>query len=136
MQRNGVPQPAATGSDHGNNPRGAMVQMIKDYGWKSVPGLGQPQTIQSPYGTVSANVIPASQYQQLAQEGKIPSGAVVFQTRHASWNGTSPGSRGYDMGIARNGGRTTFNFADMGGPMVYPNTQSVVVLVPGGAIQS
>ncbi|MFZ9839994.1 MAG: glycoside hydrolase family 19 protein [Opitutaceae bacterium] len=135
MQRNGVPQPAATGSDHGNNPRGAMVQMIKDYGWKSVPGLGQPQTIQSPYGTVSANVIPASQYQQLVQEGKIPSGAVVFQTRHASWNGTSPGSRGYDMGIARNGGRTTFNFADMGG-MVYPNTQSVVVLVPGGAIQS
>jgi predicted chitinase len=135
MQRNGVPQPAATGSDAGNNPRGGMVQMIRNNGWTSLPGVGAPQSIQSPYGTVKANVIPAAQYEQLARAGKIPSGAVVFQTRHPSWNMTSPGSRGFDMGIARNGGRTLFNFADMGGPMVYPDTKSVVVLVPGGAVR-
>jgi predicted chitinase len=135
MQRNGVPQPAATGDDAGNNPRGGMVQMIRNHGWKSLPGVGAPQTINSPYGTVAANVIPAAQYEQLARAGKIPSGAVVFQTRHPSWNMTSPGSRGFDMGIARDGGRTLFNFADMGGPMVYPDTRSVVVLVPGGAVR-
>ena len=135
MQRNGVPQPAATGDDVGNNPRGGMVQMIRNNGWKSLPGVGAPQSIQSPYGTVKANVIPAAEYEQLARAGKIPSGAVVFQTRHPSWNMTSPGSRGFDMGIARDGGRTLFNFADMGGPMVYPDTRSVVVLVPGGAVR-
>jgi predicted chitinase len=135
MQRNGVPQPAATGADAGNNPRGGMVQMMRDHGWKSLPGVGAPQTIRSPYGTVEANVIPAHQYEQLARAGQIPSGAIVFQTRHPTWNMTSPGSRGFDMGIARDGGRTLFNFADMGGPMVYPDTKSVVVLVPGGAIR-
>jgi putative chitinase len=135
MQRNGVPQPAATGADEGNNPRGGMVQMIRNNGWTSLPGVGAPQTINSAYGTVQANVIPAAQYEQLARAGKIPSGAVVFQTRHPSWNMTSPGSRGFDMGIARDGGRTLFNFADMGGPMVYPDTKSVVVLVPGGAVR-
>jgi putative chitinase len=135
MQRNGVAQPAATGNDVGNNPRGGMVQMMRDFGWKSLPGVGAPQTINSPYGTVQANVIPAAQYEQMARAGQIPSGAVVFQTRHPSWNMTSPGSRGFDMGIARDGGRTLFNFADMGGPMVYPDTKSVVVLVPGGAVR-
>jgi putative chitinase len=135
MQRNGVPQPAATGVDEGNNPRGGMVQMIRNHGWTSLPGVGAPQTIRSPYGTVQANVIPAHEYEQLARAGQIPSGAVVFQTRHPTWNMTSPRSRGFDMGIARDGGRNLFNFADMGGPMVYPDTKSVVVLVPGGAVR-
>jgi predicted chitinase len=135
MQRNGVPQPSATGDDVGNNPRGGMVQLIRNHGWTSLPGVGEAQTIKSPYGTVSANVIPAAQYEQLARAGKIPSGAVVFQTRHPSWNMTSDRSHGFDMGIARDGGRTLFNFADMGGPMVYPDTRSVVVLVPGGAVR-
>jgi predicted chitinase len=135
MQRNGVPQPAATGVDEGNNPRGGMVQMIRNHGWTSLPGVGAPQTIRSPYGTVQANVIPAHEYEQLARAGQIPSGAVVFQTRHPTWNMTSPRSRGFDMGIARDGGRNLFNFADMGGPLVYPDTKSVVVLVPGGAVR-
>lgn len=135
MQRNGVPQPAATGRDAGNNPRGAMVQMINNHGWKSLPGAGEPQTIKSPYGTVTANVISGAEYEKLARAGEIPSGAMVFQTRHASWNGTASGSSGYDMGIARDRGRTLFNYANMGGPMVYPDTRQVVVLVPGGAIK-
>ena len=136
MQNNGVPQPAATGRDEGNNPRGGMVQMVNDFGWRSLPGAGDPQQIKSPYGTIAANVIPAETYERMARNGEIPSGAVVFQTRHASWNQTSKGSRGFDMGLARNGGRTLFNFADMGGPMVYgSSTRSVVVLVPGGSIR-
>ncbi len=137
MQRLGVPQPAATGDDHGNNPRGAMVQMMRNYGWKSlnVPGV-TTQTITGAYGSVQANVIPAAEYERLAKAGQIPSGAVVFQTRHPTWNMTSENSHGFDMGIARDGGRTTFNYADMGGPMVYgANTQSVVVLVPGTSVK-
>ena len=110
--------------------------MMNDYGWKSLalPGAKQ-ETLKSPYGTAQANVIPAAEYRKLAEAGKIPSGAVVFQTRHSSWNSTSQGSRGFDMGIARNGGKNLHNYADMGGPMVYGgNTQSVMVLVPGGAV--
>lgn len=137
MDRLGIPQPAATGNDEGNNPRGGMVQMMKDFNWKSVPLPGStPTTINSAYGTVKANVVPAAEYEKLAREGKIPSGAVVFQTRHPTWNMTSDGSSGFDMGIARDGGRTLFNFADMGRPLVYgADTQSVVVLAPGNALR-
>ncbi|MDP3235654.1 MAG: peptidoglycan-binding protein [Myxococcales bacterium] len=138
MEALGVRQPAATGMDAGNNPRGGMVQMVRDFGWKSLPLAGaREQTIESPYGTIKANVIPAADYERLARDGKIPSGAIVFQTRHGSWNSTSDRSSGFDMGIARNGGRTLFNYADMGGPMVYgAATQSVVVLVPGNALSA
>jgi len=135
MRRNGVPQPAATGNDVGNNPRGGMVQMVKDFGWKSLPLPGaQQQTIRSPYGTIQANVIPADQYEKLAQAGKIPSGALIFQTRHDSWNQTSEGSHGFDMGIVRNGGRNTFNYANMP-PLIYSGAKSVVILVPGDALK-
>jgi hypothetical protein len=136
LQRSGVPHPAATGDDVGNNPRGAMVQLMRNNGWTSLQtSSSTTETIKSPYGTVQANVIPASEYKALADAGKIPSGALVFQTRHDSWNSTSRGSHGFDMGIARNGGRTTFNYADMHGPMVYRGAQSVVVLVPGSSVQ-
>jgi len=135
MQRLGVAQPAATGEDDGNNPRGAMVQMMNTNGWRSVSTPGSHiETIRSPYGTVQASVIPAAEYDRLARAGQIPSGAVVFQTRHDSWNTTSPGSHGFDMGIARNGGRQTFNYADMHKPLVYRDAQSVVLLVPGTAM--
>ncbi len=138
MERLGVRQPEATGMDAGNNPRGGMVQMVRNFGWKSLPLTGaREQTIKSPYGTIKANVIPAADYERLARDGKIPSGAVVFQTRHDTWNTTSDRSRGFDMGIARDGGRTLFNYANMGGPMVYgAETQSVVVLVPGDALRA
>jgi peptidoglycan hydrolase-like protein with peptidoglycan-binding domain len=138
MERLGVRQPEATGMDAGNNPRGGMVQMVRNFGWKSLPLAGaREQTIKSPYGTIKANVIPAADYERLARDGKIPSGAVVFQTRHETWNTTSDRSRGFDMGIARDGGRTLFNYANMGGPMVYgAETQSVVVLVPGDALRA
>lgn len=134
MGRLGVKHPAATGSDVGNNPRGGMVQ-LGQMGWKSLnlPG-GQSTTIKSPYGTMQANVIPASEYAKLAREGKIPSGAVVFQTRHDSWNSTSKDSHGFDMAIVRDGGKHVFNFAESRGPLVYRDTKSVVVMVPGSAL--
>jgi len=135
MERLGVAHPVATGNDVGNNPRGGMVQLMNNHGWRSLdlPGA-QQQQIRSPYGTVNANVIPAQDYARMAAAGQIPSGAVVFQTRHPSWNSTNEGSRGFDMGIARNGGRETFNYQS-NGPLVYRGAQSVVVLVPGSALR-
>jgi hypothetical protein len=130
----GVDHPVATGNDTGNNPRGAMSQMIQN-GWTSVSTPSSTtETINSAYGSVQAAVIPASEYSQLAQSGQIPSGAVVFQTRHDSWNDNSPGSRGFDMGIARDGGATTFNY-QANPSLVYQHPQSVVVLVPNSAVQ-
>ncbi len=142
MARLGVPRMSTTGNDPNNNPRGAMSQMVNHYGWKSVnlPG-SKPTTIKSPYGNVNANVISGKDFEKLAKAGKIPSGALVFETRHPSWNEGAQGSRGFDMAIARNGGKTVYNFADMHGPMVYGSqngksgTQQVVVLVPGSSVK-
>jgi len=132
MQRLGVAQPTATGNDP-NNPRGAMVQMVNDYGWKSVPLSGSTQeTVKSPYGTITANVTPADEYAKLASEGRIPSGALVFQTRQG-WD-YDGGSKGSDMGIVRDGGRETFNYKSMP-PTIYKNTESVVILVPRSAMK-
>jgi hypothetical protein len=131
MVRAGVIKSFTTGGDIGNNPRGAMVQMGQQ-GWKSVPFPGsQPLTLKSPYGTMQANVIPREQYLKLMKEGKIPEGALVFSTRHDSWNGTSKGSRGYDMALVRNGG--LYNYKQVG-PSMYKDLKSVVVMVPGSAL--
>lgn len=136
MERLGVRQPAATGEDVGNNPRGGMVQLVRDFGWKSLPLPGsQVQTINSPaYGSIQANVLSADAYEKMALAGQIPSGAIIFQTRHGSWNDNSDGSRGFDMGIVRNGGRETFNYQS-NGPLIYGSAQSVVILVPGDALK-
>ena len=136
MERLGVPQPLATGEDTGNNPRGGMVQLVRDFGWKSLPLPGsQVETIKSPaYGTIQANVISADAYEKLALAGQIPSGAIIFQTRHGSWNDNSAGSSGFDMGIVRNGGRETFNYQS-NGPIIYGSARSVVILVPGDALK-
>ncbi|WP_368738096.1 peptidoglycan-binding protein [Myxococcus sp. AM009] len=136
MERLGVPQPLATGEDTGNNPRGGMVQLVRDFGWKSLPLPGsEVQTIHSPaYGTIQANVISADAYEELALAGQVPSGAIIFQTRHDSWNDNSEGSRGFDMGIVRDGGRETFNYQS-NGPLIYGSAQSVVILVPGDALK-
>ncbi len=117
-----------------NNPRGAMVQMIRAGSWTSVPLPGSTErTIKSPaYGNAKAHVLSADAYLKLAREGKIPNGAVVFQTQHG-WN-YSGGSRGNDMGIVRNG--QVFNYANMGSMNVYGGAlKEVVVMVPRGAVK-
>jgi flagellum-specific peptidoglycan hydrolase FlgJ len=132
MDRLGVPHPpGATGNDP-NNPRGAMVQMLRNGGWESVPLPGSRQeTIRSPYGTATANVVSAEQYKRLVAQGKIPDGAIIFQTRHGwGWN---KGSSGNDMGIVRDNGRTTHNYRDMSS-IIYSDCKDVVILVPKGAL--
>jgi peptidoglycan hydrolase-like protein with peptidoglycan-binding domain/soluble lytic murein transglycosylase-like protein len=134
MDRLGVANfPGGTAADP-NNPRGAMVRMMREAGWVSVPLPGsRPQTITSPaFGTVTAHVIPADAYERMAQAGKIPSGALIFQTRHG-WN-YNGGSRGNDMGIVRDNGRVTHNYRPMS-PIIYSDAKDVVLLVPRDALR-
>ena len=133
MQKSGVPNPAATGSDVGNNPRGAIVQLIKSFGWKSIGG--SPKQLNSAYGKVSTGMYSKSEYSKAVDDGLIPSGALIFQTRHSDWDGTSYNSRGYDMAIALKKGNALWN-GDPAGE--YPrwvygaSTKSVIALSPGG----
>jgi hypothetical protein len=129
MQQSGVPNPAATGNDVGNNPRGAAVQLIKSFGWQSIGG--SRTTLKSPYGTVSTGVYSKSEYAKAVDEGKVPSGALIFQTRHPDWNGTSYNSRGFDMAIAQRKGRSLWNGQALG-QWVYGNTNKIIALTPGG----
>ncbi|NOK17318.1 peptidoglycan-binding protein [Corallococcus carmarthensis] len=132
MSRLGIPNtPAATGNDP-NNPRGGMAQMLRN-GWESIPFPGaKQQAIKSPYGNATANVVTADQYRKLVADGKVPDGAIIFQSRHG-WD-YSGGSKGNDMGIVRNGGKTTHNYQDMSS-IIYSDCKEVVILVPKGAIQ-
>jgi hypothetical protein len=119
--------PSSTGQDP-NNPRGMMVQMLQSGQWDSlnVPG-SERRSIESPYGTVEANVMTREQYEQAVADGTIPNGAVVFQTRHG-WD-FDGGSRGNDVGILQNG--RLFNSNRMAGPLAYgENTRDIVVMLP------
>jgi hypothetical protein len=132
MRRLGVPgTPAATGMDP-NNPRGGMAQMLRNGHWASVPFPGSRQeAIRSPYGNATANVVSASQYRKLVAEGKVPDGAIIFQSRHG-WE-YSGGSKGNDMGVVRNNGRTTHNYQSMNS-IIYSDCKEVVILVPKDAL--
>lgn len=131
MAANGLPNPPATGNDPGNNPRGLASQLVRRYGWKPLPGLGTPQTIVSPYGKFTANVMTNEQYQAAIQAGRIPSGALSFATRWNDWNGNSSGSRGFDVAIVRNRGQNHFN-GSMVGSQIYGDQKFVFVLVHSG----
>lgn len=131
LDRLGIPSFAGGTSADPNNARGAMVQMVRNGHWTSLqlPGA-QQRTIRSAYGTAQAWVLNADAYERLARAGQIPSGAVLFQTRHG-WDSPN-GPRGNDMGIVRDGGRVTHNYRDMS-PVIYRDAREVVVLVPRGA---
>ncbi|WP_375766586.1 peptidoglycan-binding protein [Archangium gephyra] len=134
MKRLGIPHtPEATGQDP-NNPRGGMAQMLRNGGWVSVPFPGAHQeSIHSPYGNTTANVVSADQYRQLIADGKVPSGAIIFQSRHGwGWNA---GSKGNDMGIVRDHGRLTHNYKTMNS-IIYSDCKSVVILVPKDALKT
>lgn len=128
MDRLGVPSFQGGTTADPNNSRGAMVQMVKAGRWKSLnlPGA-RSTTIRSSYGTISAYVISADSYEKIAYNKGIPSGSIIFQTRHG-WNANS-GASGNDMGIVRDGGRYTFNYKLMS-PIIYSNAKEVVILVP------
>jgi hypothetical protein len=135
LEANGVldsRKQTAGGVDPGNHPRGLAALMVGREGWRSLPGLGTPRTISSPAGAFQANVMSGVDYAAAVQRGQIPSGALVFQTKR-DWNGTSGGSRGFDVAISRNGGRNHWNFG-MAGTLIYGDaTRQVFVLVPGRA---
>ena len=130
LEANGIPNPPATGNDR-NNPRGAAVQFIRNYGWKSleIPGSSRI-TLDSTYGKAEVNKMSLSQYQQAVGRGQIPSGALVFQTKHSSWNANTGGSSGFDVAIARNGGSQLFNGMYNPSAMYGSSTTHVFVLVP------
>ena len=135
------PNRLTTGGDPNNNPRGLAAQLANTYGWKPLPGVGKARTINSPaYGSFQANVMTLAEYERAANAGRVPSGAVVFQTMR-DWDGNASGSRGFDAAIARNGGRNLWNGTVqngrgvMLGSSVYgPNTTQVFVMIPRDAI--
>jgi hypothetical protein len=130
MDRLGIPAGFTGGtSADPNNPRGAMVQMLRGGKWKPLDVAGsRQQTIRSPYGTATASVMDRATYQAAVKAGKIPAGAVVFQSRHG-WD-YSGGSSGNDMGVVQRNGNV-FNYANMGSPLVYgAATKEIVVMVP------
>ena len=128
MDRLGIPSFSGGTTADPNNSRGAMVQMVKAGKWTSLNLSGSNlRTIKSAYGTISAYVINADSYERMAKNGQIPSGAIIFQTRHG-WSVNS-GASGNDMGIVRDRGRYTFNYKLMS-PIIYSNAKEVVILVP------
>lgn len=132
MDRLGIPSFSGGTTRDPNNSRGAMVQLIQTGRWSSMPLPGSEQrTINSAYGKVQANVLGADAYEAMAKRGEIPTGAILFQTRHG-WNADS-GAKGNDMGIVRDGGRVTHNYQPMN-PIIYSNAKEVVVLVPSAAM--
>jgi DNA-binding Xre family transcriptional regulator len=91
-----------TGSDP-NNPRGLMAQVIKNYGWGPLPGVGKGRSIRSPYGNVMSNSLTYSQWGEAVTKGLVPTGALVFSTTKG-WD-YSGGSSGNDSAIAQEGGK-------------------------------
>lgn len=130
MSANGIPNPPATGRDAGNNPRGLASQLVRSYGWRPLAGIGQARTINSPYGSFSASVMSGREYQAAVDAGRIPSGALVFSSIR-DWSGTAPGSRGFDVAIARNNGRSLWNGGDVGRDPYRGGSKQVFVLLPG-----
>ncbi len=121
-------------ADDPNNPRGAMVRLMREGQYASVnlPGSELRDIVSPAYGAVKAHVLSADAYEKLALAGKIPSGTVLFQTRHGfGWN---QGSSGNDMGIVRDNGKVTFNYKQMS-PIIYGDAKEVVLLVPQEALK-
>ena len=97
----GAPE-VSGGVDPNNHPRGLMAWAIKK-GYGSVPGTaGKARNIKGPFGEFGVTSMTESQWGDAVVEGKIPSGSLIFNTRHGwDWNG---GSSGNDAAIAQDGG--------------------------------
>lgn len=143
MKAMGVACYDSTGEDK-NNSRGAMVQMLKNGKWESIPTPeSERRKIVSHYGTVDAYVCPGREILKLAKAKQIPLGTVIFQTMYG-WD-YGKGATGNDVGIVRelNGELVTFNYKWMSNVLVHESAKKkkgiteddeVVLLVPKGAI--
>lgn len=103
MEMNGVPNPEGTAADPAN-PRGLASQLIRNFGWSSMNLGGETITLNSPYGKVNVNAVNFSTWDAAVRANKVPSGSIVFSTRHKAWNVVNESS-GHDAAIAKKGGR-------------------------------
>ncbi len=134
MAKNGVPNPQGTSNDP-NNPRGLAAQLIKDYGWGSISGLGENINLKSAYGNVGANAMSFSQWKDAVKSNKIPSGSIIFTTRNSDWTGNQ--SSGHDAAIAKEGGKKLWSGhwqaqADGVGAVYGTSSNKIIALTPGG----
>ena len=134
MAANKIPNPQGTGND-GNNPRGLASQLIKNYGWGSIGGLGSKSNLKSPYGNVGVNTMDLGQWKTAVKSNKIPSGAIVFMTRNNDWSGNSSG--GHDASIAKDGGKKLWSGhwqaqSDGVGAVYGSASNKIIALTPGG----
>jgi len=121
----------ATGRDR-NNPRGLMAQAVKNFGYAAL-NIGQSKKITSPYGNVNVKEMNFGQWKKAVKGNKVPSGSLVFSTRHSDWN-NSASSSGNDSAIAKNGGRKLWSghwqaVVDGVGAVYGAGTKKVVALV-------
>jgi LysM domain len=119
--------PGAGTTDDSNNVRGAAVQMINRGTWMPVnlPG-SKPVTLSGSYGAAQIYTITAAQYKQLVGEGKIPSGAILMQTRHGNLNNNE--TYGNDIAFTLDKGKLIHNFDEMQ-PLVYGGSVEVLALM-------
>lgn len=134
MEAAGLAGPKSTSND-GNNPRGLASQLIKNYGWGSIGGLGSKSNLKSPYGNVGVNMMGFGEWKTAVKSNKIPSGAIVFTTRNNDWSGNSSG--GHDASIAKAGGKRLWSGYDQhsqdGVGAVYGSASNkIIALTPGG----
>lgn len=134
MAKNNVPNPAGTSNDP-NNPRGLASQLIKSYGWGSIPNLGSPINLKSPYGNVGANAMTFSEWKAAVKSNKIASGSIIFTTRNSDWSGNQ--SSGHDAAIAKQGGRKLWSGhwqsqVDGVGAVYGTASNKIIALTPGG----
>ena len=134
MAKNNVSNPAGTSNDP-NNPRGLASQLIKSYGWGSIPNLGSPINLRSAYGNVGANAMTFSEWKDAVKSNKIASGSIIFTTRNSDWTGNQ--SSGHDAAIAKQGGRKLWSGhwqsqADGVGAVYGTSSNKIIALTPGG----
>jgi hypothetical protein len=143
MHDAGVPQPAATGEDEQNNPRGLVVQLVKEYKWTSHPAPNSDPsrvndqntiTLESPYGAVNVSYMTADEFVAGVKAGNFPEGAIVYSTKHPSLNEEYPDSSGFDAAVLKREGQENWylqNHIKINGLRMYgAQTTYIVVISP------
>ena len=121
----------------GNDPRAAVIDLLKDHDWTSLPGLGTPTKLSNARGSASVNMMDLPTYQDAVKRGMIPSGSLMYSTEHNNPNASSPSgvsSSGYDFAVVRNQGRNIDNGFSEGQTPYGANTKHIAILVPKGSV--
>ena len=134
MAVNKIPNPPETGQES-NHPRGLAAQLIKNYGWGSISGLGSKSNLKSSYGNVGVNTMDFGQWKTAVKSNKIPSGAIIFMTKNQDWSTNR--SSGHDASIAKDGGKKLWSGhwqtqSDGVGAVYGSASNKIIALTPGG----